>query len=166
MQKNIILIGMPSVGKTTVGRMLAQSTNKKFVDTDYILKTKTKLTPRDIVKIHGEEFFLECQQNILTKEDFFNSVISTGGSVVYSDFLMLKFKSIGFIVYLKDSLSELKSRIEENRRIIGSHNFSFDELYIQRDELYTKYADIMIDCTNRKPEDILKKIEEEVLQSE
>ena len=165
-KNNIILIGMPSCGKTTIGKMLSKSIHKNFVDTDYLLEKSMKLSPREIVIRYGEEFFLNKQEEILLASNFSNAVVSTGGSVIYSEKLMQKFRCCGLIVYLKNSVDELYKRLQSDRRIIGSTNNDFYKLYKQRDVLYTKYAHKILECSNLYLVDIAKLIRMEVVQHE
>ena len=163
-KNNIILIGMPACGKTTIGKILSKSIHKNFIDTDYLLEKSIKLSPREIVIRYGEEFFLNKQEEILLASDFSNAVVSTGGSVVYSKKLMQKFDQCGLIVYLKDSVDQLSKRLADGRRIIGSADNDFAKLYRQRDMLYAKYAHRIVDCSNHYLADMAKMIQMEVIQ--
>lgn len=163
-KNNIILIGMPSCGKTTIGKLLSTYVQKDFVDTDNLLEKSTKLSPREIVTLYGEEFFLKIQERIVVSMNFSNTVISTGGSVVYSKKLMNKFSNCGHIIYLKNSVHELAKRFANDRRIIGSNNQNFEDLYKQRDKLYTKYAHKILDCSKYDDiMDIVERIKMEVI---
>ena len=161
----IILIGMPNVGKTTIGKILAKNTNKKFIDTDEIILDKTKLSPREIVKQKGEDYFLNLQQEILLKEDILNSIVSTGGSVIYNSKLMDYLGKNGDIIYLYGNLEELSKRMTQERKIIGSKSNDFEALYKQRDILYKKYANIEIDCDNKSFAKIAEEIERNVTKN-
>ena len=161
----IILIGMPNVGKTSIGRILANNTKKKFIDTDEIILNKANMTPREIVIQKGEEYFLNLQQEILLKEDISNSVVSTGGSVVYNKELMSNYAKNGCIVYLNGKLNELSKRMTKDRKIIGSKSSDFETLYKQRNILYKKYATIEIECDNKSFDDIAKEIEKKVTEN-
>lgn len=162
-KSNVILIGMPSCGKTTIGKMLSTSMKKNFVDTDLLLEKSTKLSPKEMVILHGEEFFLKTQEKLLLTINFSNTVVSTGGSVVYSKKLMHKFGICGLIIYLKNSFDELINRLDKDRRIIGSTNNSFEDLYKQRNILYTKYAHKTVNCSGLDVIDVVKIIETEVI---
>lgn len=162
-KNNITLIGMPSCGKTTIGKILATPVHKNFIDTDYLLEKSIKLSPREIVTLYGEEFFLDIQEEILLAGNFSNAIISTGGSVIYSEKLMHKFSNCGLVIYLKDSVDTLSERLGTGRRIIGSANLNFAELYKQRDTLYTQYAHKIIDCSGHDTTDIAKMIKTEVM---
>ena len=161
---NIILIGMPNSGKTTIGNRLAKETNKKFIDTDKLILDKTNLSPREIVEKYGETKFLKLQEDILCniKED--NFVLSTGGSVIYSKKIMDYLKTIGVIIYLNNSFEKLLDRMTTGRKIIGSSKKDFKSLYDERIAYYKKYCDIEIFCDNKSIEEILQKIKMEVLK--
>lgn len=158
----IILIGMPNTGKTSVGKILAHDMKKRFIDTDEIITKTTKLTPRQIVLTEGEKVFLKMQQDILINMDMKDVVLATGGSVVYSEKLMLHLKERGYIIYLYTQLDELSDRMTKERRIVGSDSKSFEEIYQERDNLYRKYAHKEINCGGQSIQKIVEKIKLEV----
>ncbi len=158
--KNIILIGMPGAGKSTVGVLLAKTLLMDFIDTDLIIQRKTKKALCDIINEHGTEYFISLEEEIISEEEFSSCVIATGGSAVYGDKAMKKLKENGVCVYLRVELSELIKRLGDitTRGIAMDKNTGIPELFELRSPLYEKYADITIDCTGLTPEECVKQI--------
>lgn len=153
--KNIILIGMPGAGKSTVGVILAKSLLMDFTDTDLIIQKKTKKALCDIINEKGTDYFIGLEEEIILGEEFVNSVIATGGSAVYGEKAMQKLKDNGICVYLKVELPELIKRLGDitTRGIAMDKNTGIPELYELRSPLYEKYADITVNCTGKTPEE-------------
>ena len=151
--KNIILIGMPSSGKSTIGKLLAEKTERSFIDTDCIIKQKQNKSLRDIVYTEGLAKFLEIQENVILDTNFDGFIIATGGSVVYSSIAMNHFKKNGIIIYLKQEFNVIEGRVAPDRRFARNTEQSLLDLYNERTPLYEKYADITIDCSNLSEEE-------------
>ncbi|WP_136479407.1 shikimate kinase [Acetivibrio thermocellus] len=157
-KRNIVLIGMPSSGKTTIGQPLAKTLNMGFIDTDRIIMEKEKRLLRDIVNHDGLEKFLEIQQSTLMSLNVDNHVISTGGSVVYNEAAMEHLKRNSIVVYLKLEFDEIKKRLSSGRRLARDSNKSFEDVYKERVPLYEKYADVTIDCSSKNVQSIVAEI--------
>lgn len=157
-KKNIVLIGMPSSGKTTIGEPLSKSLDMDFIDTDKIILQKESKPLKDIVNDDGLERFLEIQEAALLELDVQNHVISTGGSVVYNKTAMEYLKENSVIVYLKLDLDEIEKRLTSGRRFARTSEKSFADLYNERIPLYEKYADMTIDCSEKSVQSIVKEI--------
>ncbi|MBQ8881992.1 MAG: shikimate kinase [Clostridia bacterium] len=142
---NITLIGMPGVGKSTVGVVVAKLTGREFVDTDLILQRGGERLP-DLITRLGAKGFIDYESETISSLDFTNTVIATGGSAVYGKAGMEKLKSISTVVYLKASVTALKKRLGNfaTRGVVTLGATSVDDLYEERRELYEKYADIVI----------------------
>lgn len=147
MKSNIILIGMPGVGKSTVGVILAKILGFKFIDTDLIIQQKEKRLLKDIISSEGVDGFIDIENRINSQLEAENSVIATGGSVVYGDKAMKHFSEIGTIVYLKLDYRKLRYRLGNirNRGVVIRPGQRLSDLYNERIKLYEKYADITID---------------------
>ena len=144
---NISLIGMPGAGKSTIGKRLAEHLGAVFVDPDKLIETEYGKPLSDILADIGEEAFLEMEGEVTRRATRGrpNCVIATGGSIVYNESAMDYLSDIGFIVYLKVPLGTLTERIEkEPRAIIGSGEKTLEELYAERDPLYTKWANAIV----------------------
>lgn len=152
--KSIILIGMPGAGKSTVGPLLAEKLGLTFVDTDVIIEKSDGRKLRDIVAQDGYEGFLEIQQKVIESRKLVSCVIATGGSVVKSEALMRYLRSLGRIIYLKADVNTLEQRLAPERKLARADGQTFRELYMERGPLYEKYAECIIDCTGKNPEEI------------
>lgn len=146
MKKNLIFIGMPAVGKSTVGVVVAKRLGMQFVDTDLLIQEQEKRLLHEIIADVGEDGFLQIENQVNRDLNVQNAVISPGGSVVYCEEAMKHFKAIGTVVYLKASYQTIKRRIRSPRRrgVVLKEGQSFRDLYNERTELFEKYADITI----------------------
>ena len=158
--KNIILIGMPGAGKSTVGVVLAKILGKDFEDIDLIIQRKEKRRLQNIIDADGLQKFLEIEENALLDADFNNTVISTGGSAVMSEKGMLNLKKNSIVVYLKLSLEAVTKRIHNlsSRGIAMEKGQTLSDIFEIRKNLYEKYADIVIDCENCSIEQVIEKV--------
>lgn len=141
---NIVLIGMPGVGKSTVGVILAKLMGKAFTDTDLIIQSKTGMLLKDIIAKHGIDGFIALENTVCASLDLDNSVIATGGSVVYGEEAMRHLRSIGTVVYLKQDIDVLKKRLSDlrGRGVILREGQDLDLLFAERAPLYEKYAHV------------------------
>ncbi|MBR3956165.1 MAG: shikimate kinase [Clostridia bacterium] len=161
MQKsNIILIGMPGVGKSTVGVLLAKSLLASFCDTDLIIQRECKKSLCEIIAESGVASFVETETRIVAAQSFENCVVATGGSVVYGEDAMRNLCKNGTVVYLQVTAEELEKRIcnIKTRGIAMKDGTSIAELFAERAPLYEKYADITVDCTLLTPEECVDAI--------
>ena len=147
MKNNIVLIGMPGVGKSTIGVILAKILGYKFVDSDLVIQQEEKRLLREIIAREGVDGFIAVENRINSRLKAENSVIATGGSVVYCEEAMEHLKSIGTVVYLKLSLNALSKRLGnlKGRGVLLREGQNLTDLYEERTPLYEKYADIVID---------------------
>ncbi|KNY28607.1 shikimate kinase [Pseudobacteroides cellulosolvens] len=158
--KNIILIGMPGAGKSTIGVLLAKTINKPFIDTDLLIQQKEKDFLQNIIRKNGIEGFLSIEESVILETDLKNHVIATGGSVIYSEKSMKHLKRNGILIYLDLPLEAIENRIKniKTRGIAMGQNQSLQSLYTARKPLYEKYSDFTIDCDNKDMEDVILKI--------
>ncbi|MBR5233969.1 MAG: shikimate kinase [Clostridia bacterium] len=161
---NIILIGMPGAGKSTLGVLLAKAMGKLFVDTDIIIQQKTKRLLQDIIDNDGTEEFLRLEEEILLTVNEENTVIATGGSAVYSEKAMEHFRKNGKIVYLHVDFNEIEKRVTNitTRGIVLKNGKSLADAFDERKPLYDKYADVVIDCTGSSIENSVKMLIEKL----
>lgn len=157
---NIILIGMPGCGKSTVGVLLAKSMLSDFVDTDLIIQNKYKKSLCEIINEEGLDSFKSKENKVLAELKAENSVVATGGSAVYCPQGMENLKKDGKVIYLKLSPEEIKRRIKNitTRGIAMKEGTTIEELYEERSVLYERFADITINCENTTPEECVDKI--------
>ena len=146
---NIILIGMPGAGKSTLGIVLAKIMNYNFIDADLVIQNQCDRTLQKIIDGLGPEGFIQVENQILSDLKAERSVIATGGSAVYSDEAMRHLGQIGTIVYLKISYEELVRRLSDlqERGVVlkGGIGMSLRELFDERKPLYEQYADVTVD---------------------
>ena len=165
MKRNVVLIGMPGAGKSTLGVVLAKIIGYDFIDADLVIQNQCDKTLQMIIDACGPEGFIEVENNILSDAD--RSIISTGGSAVYSDAAMKHLTEIGTVVYLKISYSQLVHRLSDLRErgvvMKNGIGMSLRELFNERLPLYERYAEITVDVDDltitaaaRKVADALK----------
>jgi shikimate kinase len=156
--KNIILIGMPSAGKSTVGVILAKTLGMNFIDTDIVIQKNTGRLLQEIINSDGIDAFLKIEESTLLSLNFSNFVIATGGSVVLSEKSMDYLKKEGIVIYLYIIFKEMIQRLNNimTRGVVLSEGQSLLDLYNQRISLYEKYADITIDCSDMDIEKIIE----------
>lgn len=161
MPDNLILIGMPGAGKSTVGVLLAKQLGLDFIDTDLLLQRQTDCRLQQIINLQGLHSFRAAEEQMLLSLDNSNTVIATGGSAIYSKPGMARLKELGQIVYLRISLPLLSQRIADmgQRGILMQAGQSFADLYAERTPGYSQYADLEIDIDNLGIEEVLCKIE-------
>jgi shikimate kinase len=147
---------MPGSGKSTVGVILAKQTSRDFVDTDILIQTAEHRPLQDIVDSCGYQMLREIEERVLLGLQCRNHVIATGGSAVYSHAAMEHLKSSGVAVFLKVELRTLESRITDmgTRGIAKRPGQSFSDLFEERSILYSKYADITIECGDGTHEEV------------
>ena len=144
---NIILIGMPGCGKSTVGVVLAKAMGYRFLDSDLLIQETDGRLLCNIIEEEGIRGFNEIENRINASIDVRKTVIATGGSVVYGREAMEHLKSIGTVVYIRLPLSEIKKRLGDltKRGVSIREGQSLEELYEERAPLYERYADITAD---------------------
>ena len=146
MKKNLIFIGMPAVGKSTVGIVVAKRLGMRFIDTDLLIQEQEGKLLREIIAEEGEEGFLKIENQVNASVKAKNAVISPGGSVIYCREAMKHYKKIGTVVYLKASYQTIKKRIRnpKKRGVVLKEGQSLRDLYYERVPYFEKYADITV----------------------
>lgn len=144
---NIVLIGMPGVGKSTVGVILAKILGYQFVDADLVIQKEEGKLLKDIIAEKGTDGFIQVENRVNSNLQVHESVVATGGSVVYGTEAMEHLCEIGTVVYLKQSLRKLERRLRniKNRGVVLRPGQTLKDLYLERTVLYEKYADIVVD---------------------
>ena len=160
MRDNIILIGMPTSGKSTVGVILAKVLGMDFMDTDIIIQKKEGFKLNEIIEKYGIDGFLKREEQALLSIDVSHTVIATGGSAVYSDTAMKHLSKNANVVYLNISLEDLKKRLVDtkDRGVIIRPDESIDKMYESRSILYEKYAEITVKEEGSTIEDTIRAV--------
>ena len=161
---NIILIGLPGAGKSTVGVLLAKTFGMNFIDTDILIQERTGTLLQELIDDKGPGTFRKIEEETIESLHACNTVIATGGSVVLSERAMAHLKSGGLVLYLAISFKEMVQRLNNitTRGIVLDAGQSLSDMYNQRIPLYKKYADIRIDCSDGDFERILEKVVDEI----
>ena len=143
---NIILTGMPSCGKSTLGRMLAKELGYAFLDTDDVIIQRNGCPLKDILDNEGLDGFIRREEEAVCSVTAERTVIATGGSVVYSPKAMAHLKSLGRVVYLCLDYNEVERRLGDlhERGVAIAPGKTLRDLYDERTPLYEKYADVAI----------------------
>jgi shikimate kinase len=163
-RSNIILIGMPGSGKSTVGVILAKLMSMNFIDTDVVIQTEKGRTLQDIVDRDGYLVLRRIEEEVLLKLDCRSYVIATGGSAVYSRKAMGHLKKNGIAVFLNVDMATLKARVHDydTRGLAKRPDQSVDDLFAERFALYRQYADITVDCVGLTHEEVCARIMNEL----
>ena len=163
-KKNIVLIGMPGVGKSTVGVILAKVLGYQFVDSDLVIQKEEGKLLKEIIAEVGTEGFIQVENRINASLEAEHSVIATGGSVVYGKEAMEHLKEIGTVVYLSLPFQEIDKRLSDikGRGVVLKAGQTLKDLYEERTLLYEAYADLRIDETGLNVEETIEKIVESV----
>lgn len=157
---NIILIGMPGSGKSTVGVIIAKQLGMNFLDSDIVIQNRQGRTLQEIVDNDGHLALRAIEEEVLLSIDVAAHVVATGGSAAYSDLAMQHLKRDGVVVFLDAALATLRKRIDnyETRGLAKRPEQSFADLFAERSTLYRKYADHIIDCNHGSQERIGERI--------
>ena len=146
-KSNIVLIGMPGVGKSTLGVVLAKELGYEFVDADLLIQKRENRLLKEIIEDEGVEGFLQIENDVNASIETDKTIIATGGSVVYGKEAMEHLKAIGTIVYLSLDYDTLDSRLGslKGRGVVLKDGQDLKTLYEERVPLYEKYADVVVD---------------------
>lgn len=158
--KNILLIGMPGAGKSTVGVILAKTLGMGFIDTDLIIQQNEGKLLQKIIDEDGYEVFFAAEENAMMNVNSENCVVATGGSSVYSKGGMAHLKKTGITIYLKLEFEEIFQRVSnfKSRGIVMKEDQSLYDIFVERTPLYEKNSNHTIDCTGKSIEDIVDEI--------
>ena len=159
-KKNIVLIGMPGAGKSTVGVVLAKRLGYRFLDSDLVIQEQTKKLLHELITEHGVDGFLKIEEDINAGLDCEQAVIATGGSVIYGEKAMEHLCKIGCVVYLKLSYKEIEDRLGDltARGVALKNGQTLKDLYNERCPLYEKYAHIVQECDHKRVREIVQEL--------
>lgn len=150
-KRNIVLVGMPASGKSTLGVLLAKQMRYNFTDTDISIQVANDGTLAELIAAHGNDALLRMEAEVLFAIEPTHTVIATGGSAVYSADAMEHLKTTGPVVYLRVAFNELARRVGDvtARGVVMPAGFTFRDLYDERCALYERYADVTVDTTGK-----------------
>ena len=161
-KENIVLIGMPGVGKSTVGVILAKVVGYQFIDADLVIQKRENRLLHEIISEEGLDGFLKAEENanVYIAQNEEKSIVATGGSVVYCEKAMQELKKTGRVIYLELEYDQLKKRLGnlKGRGVVLKDGQDLRGLYEERIPLYEKYADLTVNEKNLDVEQTLQKI--------
>ena len=161
---SVILIGMPSCGKSTIGVLLAKKLGYRFVDSDLLIQEEEGRLLHEIIAEEGVEGFIAVENRVNSSIREMRAVISTGGSVIYGEEAMANLRELGKIVYMHISYETMLERLGDyvHRGVVLRKGSTLLDMYEEREGLYEKYADVKIECSSRTITEILDLIAREV----
>ena len=164
--KNIVLIGMPAAGKSTVGVILAKVLGFCFIDTDLLIQEQEKCLLKDIISRDGLEGFMAIENQVNRDISVENSIIATGGSIIYCAEAMEHLRNISIVVYIQLDCETIKNRLGniKQRGVVLREEQTLESLYKERCPLYEKYAHIIVNSEGLVTEALMEKIAEVVIQ--
>jgi len=158
--RNIVLIGMPGVGKSTIGVLLAKALGCHFLDTDVFMQAMQGRSLQEMIDRDGLDAFCQAEEDYVLYLDVKNTVIATGGSVVYSEHAMRHLAEHSVIVHLDLPVERIEERLRnlQTRGVVMARGQTIRSLYAERERLYHQYAQITIDCTGKNHDQIVTEI--------
>ena len=162
--QNLILIGMPGCGKSTVGVVLAKVMALDFIDSDLVIQKETGAKLSQLIDQYGDDGFRAIENRINAELDVTDSVIATGGSVIYGEDAMRHLKAIGTVIYLKLSCATIADRLGDlhARGVTIQPGWTLQDLYNERCPLYEKWADVIVDCEQLQLREVVEFIRAKV----
>jgi len=158
--ENVVLIGMPGAGKSTIGVVLAKRLGFRFLDSDLVIQEHYGMLLQELISAHGVEGFWKIEEEINASLKCEKTVIATGGSAVYGKKAMKHFRKIGTVIYLKLPYEEIEERVGDlqSRGVTLRHGQNLKDLYEERLPLYEQYADLTIECDHKSLREIVLEI--------
>lgn len=155
---NVVLIGMPGAGKSTVGPRLAEATGRAFIDVDDELSAREGRSVRLLFDELGRDGFLELEQDYLLGLDVSSTVVATGGSAIYSTLAMLYLSGLGTVVHIDVPLAVLAERVPDvgPRGVVRQPGQELAELFEEREPLYRHWADVSIEAGDADVETVVE----------
>ena len=159
-KNNIILIGMPGCGKSTVGVVLAKVLGYQFVDSDLVIQSRMGKLLHEIIEERGQQGFRQVENDVNASLDCHRSVIATGGSVIYGPEAMAHLREMGTVVYIRLSCKEISRRLGDlhQRGVTLAPGQTLQDLYEERIPLYEQYAHLTVEAEGLKLRQVVAEI--------
>ena len=163
-KENLVMVGMPGAGKSTIGVLLAKETSFDFLDVDVYIQGQEHRRLQEIIDVEGIDVFKELEEKYLCEIDVEGVVISTGGSAIYSSKGIDSLKQKGLVVFLKINMETLEERLGDfsTRGVVIAPGQTFEDLFAERNKLYSAAADIVLECDGKTQDELVKEITEKV----
>lgn len=163
---NIILIGMPGAGKSTIGVILAKVLGMSFVDSDLLIQDQEGKLLKDIISEKGLDGYLEIENQVNRDINLRHTVIATGGSVIYCSEAMEHLRNSGIVVYIRLSYDTINERLGNIRKrgVVFRKDQNLKSLYEERCPLYEKYAHITVDGEGLSIEEVMDSITGKIMK--
>ena len=157
---NLVMVGMPAAGKSTIGVLLAKEMSLDFLDVDVYMQGQEGRRLQEIIDNDGIEIFSKMEDAYLQKINVSDTIISTGGSAIYARDGMKSLKRRGVVVFLKINMKTLEERLGDfsSRGVVMREDQTFEDLFIERNKLYAAEADEVIECDGKSQEVLVKEI--------
>lgn len=162
--RNVVLIGMPGAGKSTVGVVLAKKLGYVFLDSDLVIQERQGKLLHELIEEHGIEGFWQIEEQVNASLEVERTVVATGGSAIYEPRAMEHLRRLGTVVYLKLSYEAIDQRLGDlnERGVTLKEGQNLRSLYEERVPLYEKYADIRVDCEEMQIREVVEAIAEKL----
>jgi len=158
--KNVVLIGMPGAGKSTIGVILAKVLGLQFIDSDLLIQDQEQCVLKDIIERDGLEGLIKIEEQVNSEINVDRCVIATGGSVIYGARAMEHLREIGVVVYIRLGYETISKRLGniKQRGVVFREGQTLKSLYEERCPLYEKYAHVIVDGEGLGIEEVMEKI--------
>jgi shikimate kinase len=159
-KSNIVMVGMPGAGKSTIGVLLAKETSFDFLDVDVYIQGQEHRRLQEIIDVEGIDVFKQLEEKYLCQIDADEMVISTGGSAIYSKKGIDALSQKGLVIFLKINMQTLEDRLGDfsTRGVVIAEGQTFEDLFAERNQLYGEAADLIIECDGKTQDELVDEI--------
>jgi len=163
-KENVVMVGMPGAGKSTIGVLLAKETSFDFLDVDVYIQGQEHRRLQEIIDVEGIGVFKELEEKYLCEIDVNGVVVSTGGSAIYSKKGINSLKKKGLVIFLKINMKTLEERLGDfsTRGVVIAPGQTFEDLFAERNKLYGEAADLIIECDGKTQDELVEEIAKKV----